>query len=128
MRRSSVRMGEAARRRIREGGVQAHGRPALSKDGYHALRRLIILGRAGERDEATGERLPFAALTLDHCLPRGRGGADTWGNCWVATLATQRWKEAPYSGPQGRLLVEARGDGRFKIGRASCRERVYVLV
>lgn len=107
-------MGEAARRRIREGGPVAKGREALSLGGLAKLRALVVIGRAGQRCEACGRRR--LALELEHALPRGRGGADTWGNCWAACggpVGCHRWKESSYGGTLGRLLVEPIGDGRF---------------
>lgn len=122
-----VRIGAASRRRIREGGALAKGRRSLSREGYQTLRQMIITGRAENRDEATLERLPFDVLTLDHVILRSATGADSWDNCYAASISTQRWRQEAYSGPRGRLLAEGHGDGTFtlRIARGSKQEPVF---
>ena len=105
--RRTGRVGEAARRRIRDGGVAAKGRAALSLPGLATLRNMIF-HRAEGRCEACGER---RFLQLEHALPRSRGGSDTWQNCWATCESDHRRKESSYQ--LGRLLVSPCGDGRF---------------
>lgn len=109
MRRGTIRVGEAARRRIFAGGVQAKGRPSLSKRGYAELGRMIVVERAHGRCEACGEAR--ALIHLEHAVPRSQGGADSWGNCWGTCTRCHRKKEAPYA--SGRLRVRPGGDGMF---------------
>lgn len=40
----------------------------------------------------TGEVLPPAQLTVDHVLPKSRGGKSTWENCVTASLAVNAAK------------------------------------
>lgn len=104
------RVGEAARRRIRGGGVTSKGRASLSVAGLAVLRNMVF-GRAGGRCEACGER---RFLQLEHALPRGRGGSDSWQNCWAVCGGLggcHRKKESSFR--PGRLLVSPCGDGRF---------------
>ena len=47
---------------------------------------------------------------------------------WTHSIEKIRWEEDYRVTPSGLLLGEARVKGSGEIGRASCRERVYVLV
>jgi HNH endonuclease len=106
-----VRVGAAARRRIRDGGPIAKGRPALSRAGYEQLRTMLVHGRANQRCERCGS--PKITGELEHCVDRGDGGADSWENCWVPCPACRDQKVAPFR--DGRLMVEGVGGGRFKF-------------
>jgi 5-methylcytosine-specific restriction endonuclease McrA len=123
--RRSVRIGEAARRRIRGGGVTSQGRVALSVAGLATLRNMILL-RSGGRCEACGER---RVLELEHALPRGRGGADTWANCWAVCAgpgSCHRKKEGSFQA--GRLLVSPCGNGRFLFRLAAGEKHAQVIL
>ncbi|MBX3270821.1 MAG: HNH endonuclease [Sandaracinaceae bacterium] len=43
-----------------------------------------VLARDGYRCQYCGEQAPLRALTLDHVLPRSRGGATSWTNVVTA--------------------------------------------
>jgi hypothetical protein len=106
-----VRVGAAARRRIRDGGPIAKGRPALSRAGYEQLRTMLVPGRANQRCEHCGSTRITGEL--EHCVDRGDGGADSWENCWVPCPSCRDAKVAPYR--DGRLVVERAGGGRFRF-------------
>lgn len=129
MRRSRRPVGQRARERRAAGGPRAVGRPSLSSAGYETLKALIFERRAGWRCEACGKRAP---LDPEHAVPSSHNGADSWGNIWAACAGPDgchRWKEASYSGPRGRLLVEPIGDGRFvfRVARGTKHEPVVML-
>jgi 5-methylcytosine-specific restriction endonuclease McrA len=53
---------------------------ALARRYARRLWRLAIMLRAGLRCSYCGVRRPAAVLTLDHVMPRSRGGRSTWRN------------------------------------------------
>jgi len=56
-----------------------------------ALSRKNILLRDRNTCQYCGEAYPPGDLTLDHVVPRSRGGNSTWENSWPAvTSATAR--------------------------------------
>lgn len=50
------------------------------------LNRHGVLARDGHRCQYCGRRLPTNKLSLDHVIPRSRGGMDTWENIVCACL------------------------------------------
>ncbi len=70
-----VRLGQAIRRRRKI-----------------ALSRINVMIRDGFRCQYCGVRLPAARLTLDHVLPRARGGRTTWDNLVTACAPCNRKK------------------------------------
>ncbi|HPO16859.1 MAG TPA: HNH endonuclease [Candidatus Hydrogenedentes bacterium] len=50
------------------------------------LSRRNIFERDEQRCQYCGQRLPKQELTIDHVLPRSRGGRDTWENLVLACL------------------------------------------
>ena len=50
------------------------------------LNRHAVLARDGHRCQYCGRRLPANQLSLDHVIPRSRGGMDTWENIVCACL------------------------------------------
>lgn len=113
---SHVRVGRAAQRRIRAGGVLAKGRPSLDRLAYKRL-KIVVAIRANGRCEFCNA--PDGPYDLEHALPRSRGGGDTFSGCWFACRPCHRKKEAPYE--TGRLLVTplGRGDFMFEMVRGS---------
>lgn len=97
----------AARRAA--GGVRAVGRASLPVAEYASLGRRL-LERAGYRCECC--RRSDRGLEREHALPRARGGADSYDNCWITCTPCHRWKEAPFA--RGRLVVVPLGGGRFR--------------
>jgi 5-methylcytosine-specific restriction endonuclease McrA len=51
------------------------------------LNRQTILARDGHRCQYCGRRYPTNQLSLDHVIPRSRGGETTWDNVVCACLA-----------------------------------------
>src|SRR5207248_9730592 len=66
--------------------------------GKVAFNRRNLFKRDHETCQYCGDRPGLDSLTIDHLVPRSRGGTSTWENCVLAC----------------------------KIGRASCRERGWV--
>ena len=58
----------------------------LPKQNLH-LNRRNILARDGHLCQYCGRHFPINQLSLDHVLPRSRGGATTWDNIVCACLA-----------------------------------------
>jgi 5-methylcytosine-specific restriction endonuclease McrA len=58
----------------------------LPKHGVH-LNRRNVLARDGHQCQYCGRHLPIHQLSLDHVLPRSRGGPTTWENIVCACLA-----------------------------------------
>jgi 5-methylcytosine-specific restriction endonuclease McrA len=57
----------------------------LPKQRLHLTRR-NVLARDGHQCQYCGRRLPLHQLSLDHVMPRSRGGATTWENVVCACL------------------------------------------
>ena len=58
----------------------------LPKQGVH-LNRRNVLARDGHQCQYCGRHFPIHQLSLDHVLPRSRGGPTTWENIVCACLA-----------------------------------------
>jgi 5-methylcytosine-specific restriction endonuclease McrA len=58
----------------------------LPKHGVH-LNRRNVLARDGHQCQYCGKHLPVHQLSLDHVMPRSRGGPTTWENIVCACLA-----------------------------------------
>lgn len=108
MRRSRVRIGAAARRRIADGGPLSTHRPAVSLQAWENLKQQLLSASDGacERCGARGQR-----LDPEHAIERSKGGADTPDNIWIACATDHALKSNPYK--YGRLLVVPLGDQRF---------------
>jgi HNH endonuclease len=103
-----VRMGQAARRRIRAGGPRAKGRPAASTKEWTAIGELVK-ARAGWRCQACGLR---TRLDVHHVVKRAQGGSDFELDRLVALCRLcHDQTDAPFS--KGRLVVKALGGGLF---------------
>ena len=82
-----------------------------------------------ERDRNTcqycGRRAPREDLTLDHVIPRCRGGASTWDNVVVACLACNDRKGGRLPGEVGMRLrrAPARPRGASRLGLEIARVR-----
>jgi 5-methylcytosine-specific restriction endonuclease McrA len=113
MRRSStlrtrVRVGQAARRRIRAGGPLALGRPSADVEAWREI-RAQILARAQWRCQACRVR---ARLEVHHVIKRAQGGSDFDLDRLVALCAPCHTQtDAPYG--RGRLVITPLGQGRF---------------
>lgn len=117
LRRSTARMkrkariGAAARRRVRSGGVLAKGRPSATQAEYRDIKDEVWL-RAKGRCEACQAR---RAQDPDHVVPRSAGGSDDPDNILAICRTCHRQKDAAYSAVTGRLLIEPLGGGRFRF-------------
>lgn len=110
----TVRLGAAARRRIKSGGVLSKGRPSLSLVEWNALKARVFL-RAEWRCEHCKRR---TRLEPHHVIKRSRGGEDTVDN--VVALCggsggCHAWTDAPWASAKGRLIVAALGQRRFRF-------------
>ena len=106
--RTSVRVGAAARRRIRRGGPRATGRPAATLEEWAAIRR-VVFRRARWRCQACGRG---GALEVHHVVKRAQGGSDFDLDRPVALCRPcHRQTDAPYL--RGRLVITLLGQGRF---------------
>ncbi|MCK4305360.1 MAG: HNH endonuclease [Candidatus Eisenbacteria sp.] len=65
-----------------------------------AFSRRNIYKRDRNRCQYCGARPPVTELTIDHVIPRSRGGRSTWENCVLACLRCNRRKSS-------RSLAEA---------------------
>ena len=67
----------------------------LPKQGVH-LNRRNVLARDGHQCQYCGRRLPIHQLSLDHVMPRSRGGPTTWENivCAVPGIGRNVRKKA----------------------------------
>jgi 5-methylcytosine-specific restriction endonuclease McrA len=113
MRRSStlrtrVRVGQAARRRIRAGGPLAIGRPSATLEAWHEI-RAQVLARAQWRCQACRVR---TRLEVHHVVKRAQGGSDFDLDRLVALCpACHAQTDAPYG--RGRLVITPLGQGQF---------------
>lgn len=57
----------------------------VPRQSVHLSRR-SVLARDGHRCQYCGRRFPLQQLTLDHVLPRSRGGGTTWENVVCACV------------------------------------------
>src|SRR6266478_4114358 len=112
MRRRSLgttgRVGAAARRRIKNGGPRATGRPAASLEEWAVTRRLVFR-RARWRCQACGR---WGTLEVHHVLKRAQGGSDFDLDRLVALCPPcHAQTDAPYA--RGRLVITPLGQGQF---------------
>lgn len=120
--RGSRRVGQKSIERRRSGGKAAQGRASLSVAGIAKLRAMLMV-RARGKCERCGA---WQFLQMEHALPRSRGGADSWSNCWITCSTCHRLKEAPYR--RVRLLVEPVGDGTFWMRTVHGSKMVYDVI
>lgn len=66
--------------------IRLLGYDRLPKQRLHLSRR-NVLARDGHVCQYCGRHLPVHLLSIDHVLPRSRGGATTWENVVCACLA-----------------------------------------
>jgi HNH endonuclease len=110
MRRRRVRLGAAARRRIRVGGPRARGRPAATVAEWAQI-RAAVLARAGWACEACGVR---GRLDVHHVQKRSQGGSDFDLDRLIALCRTCHGQtDAPFD--RGRLLIQPLGGGTFGV-------------
>jgi len=108
--RMSVRVGTAARRRIRSGGPRATGRAAASLEEWAAIRGVVVR-RARWRCQACGRG---GALEVHHVVKRAQGGSDFDLDRLVALCPPCHARtDAPYV--RGRLVITPLSDGRFTV-------------
>ena len=108
--RARVRVGAAARLRIRDGGPRATGRPAATLEEWAAIRR-VVFRRARWRCQACGR---WGALEVHHVVKRSQGGSDFDLDRLVALCPPcHAQTDAPYA--RGRLVVTPLGGGRFTV-------------
>ena len=106
------RMGQAARRRIRDGGPRAKGRQAASRTQWTAICE-YVKARAGWRCQACSLR---TRLDVHHVVKRAQGGPDLDPDNLVALCrACHDQTDAPFI--KGRLIVLAMGGGVFSFDR-----------
>lgn len=60
--------------------------------GTPRFRRLALYSRDGWQCQYCGSRLPPSSLTIDHVVPRARGGKTSWSNCVAACRGCNRKK------------------------------------
>jgi 5-methylcytosine-specific restriction endonuclease McrA len=106
--RTSVRVGAAARRRIRDGGPRATGRLAATLEEWAAIRRLVFR-RARWRCQACGR---WGALEVHHVVKRAQGGSDFDLDHLVA-LCPPCHAQTDASYARGRLVITPLGEGHF---------------
>ncbi len=70
-----------------------------------ALSRKNILLRDRNACQYCGEVLPSSELTLDHVVPRSRGGASTWENLVACCHPCNRQKGNQLPGEAGMMLL-----------------------
>lgn len=63
--------------------------------------------RDGGRCQYTGRALSAAEASIDHVMPRSRGGADDWQNCVLSDRAVNHRKGARTPGEAGLRLLSA---------------------
>jgi 5-methylcytosine-specific restriction endonuclease McrA len=113
MRRSSVlrtrvRVGQAARRRIRAGGPLALGRPSADVKAWREI-RAKVLARAQWRCQACRVQ---TRLEVHHVVKCAQGGTDFDLDRLVALCRPcHAQTDAPYV--RGRLVITPEGQGRF---------------
>ena len=105
----TVRLGAAARRRIKAGGSLAKGRPSLPLVEWNALKARVFL-RAGWRCEHCHRKLH---LDPNHVVKRSQGGADTDDGVVALCRSCHDLTDWPYA--RGRLIVTPLGGGRFRF-------------
>jgi len=66
--------------------------------------RRNIFARDGNRCQYCGKRRPTSELSLDHILPRSRGGQSTWGNI-VCCCTDCNVKKGGRTPPEARLKL-----------------------
>jgi 5-methylcytosine-specific restriction endonuclease McrA len=107
---TSGRVGAAARRRIKNGGPRATGRPAASLDEWAVIRR-VVFRRARWRCQACGR---WGGLEVHHVIKRSQGGSDFDLDRLVALCPPcHSQTDAAYT--RGRLVITPLGAGRFSI-------------
>ncbi len=106
--RTRVRVGAAARRRTRDGGPRATGRPAASLEEWAVIRR-VVFRRARWRCQACGR---WGALEVHHVLKRAQRGSDFDLDRLVALCPPCHAEtDTPYV--RGRLVITPLRAGRF---------------
>jgi 5-methylcytosine-specific restriction endonuclease McrA len=106
--RTRVRVGQAARRRIRAGGPLALGRPSANLEAWREI-RAQVLARAQWRCQACCVR---TRLEVHHVVKRAQGGSDFDLDRLVAFCPPcHAQTDAPYG--RGRLVITPLGQGRF---------------
>src|SRR5713101_3060008 len=106
--RARVRVGAAARRRIRDGGPRATGRPAATHEEWATIRR-VVFRRARWRCQACGR---WGALEVHHVVKRAQGGSDFDLDGLVVLCPTcHAQTDALYA--RGRLVISPLGEGHF---------------
>ena len=94
------------------------------------LNRHSVLARDEHRCQYCGSRLPTCQLSLDHVIPRSRGGATTWDNVVCACLkcnvkkggqtpqeARMRLRRRPFRPQRSPLLTVKLQDPKYEIWR-----------
>lgn len=93
-------------RRIRRGG---RGRGGATSGGspFVPLNRRNIYFRDGNTCQYCGRKFPTSELSLDHVVPRSRGGGDTWENLVCACTACNSRKADKMPGEANMRLIRA---------------------
>jgi 5-methylcytosine-specific restriction endonuclease McrA len=106
--RTRVRIGWASRRRIRDGGPLAAGRPSATLEAWREI-RAQVLARAQWVCQACQVR---TRLEVHHVVKRAQGGSDFDLDHLVALCRPcHAQTDAPYR--RGRLVITPLGGGRF---------------
>jgi 5-methylcytosine-specific restriction endonuclease McrA len=106
--RTRVRVGQAARRRIRAGGPLGLGRPSADVEAWREI-RAQVLARAEWCCQACRVR---TRLEVHHVVKRAQGGSDFDLDRLVALCpACHAQTDAPYV--RGRLVVTPLRQGQF---------------
>lgn len=100
------RVGAAARRRVRNGGVLAKGRDAETRAGWLAV-KAAVLARSGGVCEYHRTHL---GQDYHHVVKRSHGGADVFTNVVFLCRAAHDRTDAAYA--LGRLVITPH-DGGF---------------
>ena len=111
--RRRVRIGQAARRRVKAGGKLAVGRQSADLGSWREIIRQVR-GRSGGRCEVVVWELRDSenaywrcvrrAVDPHHVIPRSKGGADDPWNLMAVCRVCHNWFDLPYE--KGRLVAE----------------------
>lgn len=69
------------------------------------LSKRAILERDGYRDQYTGEVLPASKLSIDHVIPRSKGGKNRWENLVACGKVPNRRKGNRFNHEVGMKLI-----------------------
>lgn len=112
--RAKVRVGAAARRRIRAGGPLAKGRPAASAKEWDAIKRQVF----GRDDWRCRFCRSVGEITIHHCTKRSQGGSDFDLDQLVTLCGGYPGSchdRTDWEWERGRLVIRPLGHGQFDM-------------